>query len=266
MHWHRTFASAPCNACAWSLRSFLVIMTFSPLIMTDVDPSSSPPESSNMWFETNQTCVRITKHKPQHEHLGCWPLLLLASSLLVKEFVVGGVPFAFDVAFGVTDGVDTFPFAVAFCFAFTRSVALGVISAFALTLGIVLNITLYTHSWHTLIHTCMAHTYTHTYDHTHTHTLNTTLHTHSHTYTHAWNTALHETQHGNDIACMHNYCWQLVLCANLDEVDSQDAWCILRMMPRMYLAIKDLDLVAATWPCLQDMPMVAILPTASSLA
>ena len=149
MHRHRTLASAPCNACAWSLRSFLVIMTFSPLIMTDVDPSSSPPESSNMWFETNQTCVRITKHKPQNEHLGCSPLLLLASSLLVKGVVVGGVPFAFGFDFGVTDAVETFPFALAFCFAFTRSVALCLNSGFLLCLGIVLNYTFYTHSWHT---------------------------------------------------------------------------------------------------------------------
>ena len=52
----------------------------------------------------------------------------------------------------------------------------------------------------------------------------------------------------------------------LDEVDIQEAWNIIKSMPRMYLAIKDLDLEAATWPCLQDTPMVDILPTKSSLA
>ena len=68
------------------------------------------------------------------------------------------------------------------------------------------------------------------------------------------------------IACMDKYCLQSVLDVHFDEVDRQEACAFLRMMPRMYLAIKDLDLVAATWPCLQDMPMVATLQTKPSLA
>ena len=61
-----------------------------------------------------------------------------------------------------------------------------------------------------------------------------------------------------------------VLLANQDDVHGHNqeaiAWNILRTMPRMYLDTKDSDLEAATWPCLQDIPMIYILPTQSSLA
>ena len=61
-----------------------------------------------------------------------------------------------------------------------------------------------------------------------------------------------------------------VLLANQDDVHghSQEAiaWNILRTMPRMYLDTKDSDLEAATWPCLQDIPMIDIFHTKSSLA
>ena len=61
-----------------------------------------------------------------------------------------------------------------------------------------------------------------------------------------------------------------VLLANQDDVHghSQEAiaWNILRTMPRMYLDTKDCDLEAATWPCLQDIPMIDIFPAKSSFA
>ena len=61
-----------------------------------------------------------------------------------------------------------------------------------------------------------------------------------------------------------------VLLANQDDVrgHSQEAiaWNSRRLMPRMYLDTKDCDLEAATWPCLQDIPMLAIFHTKSSLA
>ena len=67
----------------------------------------------------------------------------------------------------------------------------------------------------------------------------------------------------------------LVLDAQLDDMhdlswgsNNQEAWAwtILKVMPNMYLVIKDFDLQAATWPRLQLMPIAAILPTKSSLA
>ena len=67
----------------------------------------------------------------------------------------------------------------------------------------------------------------------------------------------------------------LVLDSQLDDMhdcswasNSQEAgaWTILNVMPDMYLAIIEFDLRAGTSPCLQLMPIVAILQTKSSLA
>ena len=61
-----------------------------------------------------------------------------------------------------------------------------------------------------------------------------------------------------------------VLLANQDDVHghSQEAiaWNNLRTMPRMYLDTTDCDMEAATWPCLQDIPLNYIFSTKSSLA
>ena len=83
--------------------------------------------------------------------------------------------------------------------------------------------------------------------------------------------ALAITNHNNMIyKCKHKHNSHLehlqdVLEAQLEST-SHDSWTILSVMPRMYFNMRFFDLQAATWPCLQDMPITAILPTESSLA